>query len=265
MVIIAADDERLALAGLTRAIQKAVPEGEIHGFRNAEDVLTFMKDHSCDIVFLDIEMRGTNGVELAKKMKALNPTVNIIFTTGYSDYMQEAFLIHASGYVMKPVTPEKILAEIKELRYPIKQNQKKKVRIQTFGNFEVFVEEHPIKFRYNLTKELLAYLVDRKGALCENAEISEVLWDEEWMGDHSSYLKAIKADLLSVFDKIDCADVIVRQRGKIGICPEKVDCDYFDWLAGKPSAINAYGGEYMHQYSWSEVTHGSLENAAELK
>jgi hypothetical protein len=39
-----------------------------------------------------------------------------------------------------------------------------------------------------------------------------------------------------------------------------VDCDYYDWKKGKPWAINAYRGEYMSQYSWAELTHGTLEN-----
>lgn len=262
MVIVAADDEKLALESLMSAIRKAAPDGEVHGFRRAEEALSFVKDHSCDIAFLDIEMRGTNGVELARKIKEENPKVNIIFTTGYSEFMADAFRLHASGYVMKPVTPEKILAELQDLRHEVQPEEKKRVRIQTFGNFEVFVDDQPIKFQYNRTRELLAYLVDRNGSLCGNAEIIDVLWDEDGMADHNSYLKAIKADLFSVFEKLECENVLVRQRGKLGIRPELIDCDYFDWLAGKTSAVNAYRGEYMSQYSWSEFTHGSMEMAA---
>lgn len=265
MNIIAVDDERLALESLLNAIQKAVPDGVLHGFRSPEKALEYMKAASCDVAFLDIEMRGMNGIELAKKMKLLNPRINVIFTTGYSDYTGEAFSIHASGYVMKPVTAEKIEEEIQELRHPIQMQSKKRVRIQTFGNFEVFVDEQPIKFQYNRTRELLAYLVDRNGSMCSNAELIDVLWEYDDSGDHNSYLKAIKSDLFSVFEKLECEDVLVRQRGKIGIQTEKVDCDYFDWIAGKAYAINAYRGEYMMQYSWSEFTHGSLEASAGMK
>ena len=265
MKIIAVDDEKLALESLVNAIRKVVPDGVIHGFRTPKTALEFMNQDSCDIAFLDIDMRGMNGIELAKKMKLINPKINIIFTTGYSEYTGEAFLLHASGYVMKPVTAEKIQIEMQELRHPVLPQTRKRVRIQTFGNFEVFVDEQPVRFQYNRTRELLAYLVDRNGSLCSNAEIIDVLWEYDDSGDHNSYLKAIKSDLLSVFEKAECEDVLVRQRGKIGIRPEKVDCDYFDWLAGKAYAINAYRGEYMMQYSWSEFTHGSLEEASKWK
>ncbi|MGL4282475.1 hypothetical protein [Eubacterium aggregans] len=45
----------------------------------------------------------------------------------------------------------------------------------------------------------------------------------------------------------------------MGIIVEQIQCDYYDWLAGKASGINAYRGEYMSQYSWGEETHGVLE------
>lgn len=64
------------------------------------------------MAFLDIDMRGTNGMELAKRLKENQPKINIIFVTGYSEYMGDAFSIHASGYVLKPPTKEKIELEI---------------------------------------------------------------------------------------------------------------------------------------------------------
>ena len=263
MNIIAVDDEKLALECLLDAIEKAVPGEKPHGFRNPQDAVAFLKSSSCEIAFLDIEMRGINGIELAKQMKKVNPKVNIIFTTGYSEYAGEAFSVHASGYVMKPVTAEKIRTEINELRHPVVHRQKKRVRIQTFGNFEVFIDDAPLKFQYNRTRELLAYLVDRNGSMCSNAEIVEILWESESAPLHNSYLKAMKSDLLSAFEKKGCGDVLVRQRGKLGICPDKVECDYFDWIAGKAYALNAYRGEYMRQYSWGEFTNGSLGIAAD--
>ena len=87
--------------------------------------------------------------------------------------------LHASGYVMKPVTSDKIKHEIDDLRYPIQSVTNNRVRFQTFGNFEVFIDEQPVKFQYSKTRELLAYLVDRNGALTTNNEISNILWEHE--------------------------------------------------------------------------------------
>lgn len=57
------------------------------------------------MAFLDIQMRNINGVELAKEIKLLNPQINIVFTTGYTDFMKDALEMLVSGYVMKPITP----------------------------------------------------------------------------------------------------------------------------------------------------------------
>ena len=106
MKIIALDDEELALEGLMDAIRACAQNAELHGFSYTEDVLAFLRDHSCDVAFLDVEMAGLNGVELAEQLKLHNPDVNLIFATGFSSYQGSAFDLHASGYLMKPITVE---------------------------------------------------------------------------------------------------------------------------------------------------------------
>jgi len=57
---------------------------------------------------MDIQMRGITGLELAKDILAINPRINIIFVTGYRQYMGEAWDLMASGYITKPATEEKV-------------------------------------------------------------------------------------------------------------------------------------------------------------
>lgn len=261
MKIIAVDDEKIALDGLVDSIQKAVDGCEVVGFRTCGEALEYAQNNDCDVAFLDICMRGTSGITLAKTLKRIKSGINIIFTTGFAEYAGEAFELHASGYVLKPVTPDKIKIEMENLRHPVMEKSDKKIRVRAFGNFEVFFENVPIRFQYNKTREMLAYLVDRQGALCSNGELMSILWeDEENELDHNSYLKKIRRDLIMVLEELDCEDILVKQRGKLGIIPDKIECDYYDYIEGKPYAINLYRGEYMTQYSWSELTHGTLEN-----
>lgn len=71
MNIIAVDDEKIALEGLISVISKVVPECQICGFKSGDGALKYIDKNSCDIVFLDIEMRGMNGISLAKKIKLI--------------------------------------------------------------------------------------------------------------------------------------------------------------------------------------------------
>lgn len=262
MIIIAVDDEKMALENLVSQIAKEVKDAEIHGFRKPTEALEFAGKTTCEIAFLDIEMRGMNGIELAKRLKMITPKINIVFTSGYSEYMGSAFEMHASGYILKPITAEKIRQEMQELRYPIQMPEEKRMQVKTFGNFEVFVDNTPLKFQYSKTKELLAYLIDRNGALCNNGEIISVLWEEDLeRKNHYSYLKNLRVDLVATLESVGCGECLIKQRGKLGIVPDKIQCDYFDWIRGKAYAINAYRGEYMNQYSWSEFTHALLDNS----
>ena len=108
MRILCLDDEPLALRMLEQAVRQSKPDADISAYLDQDELLEQTKQEGCDIAFLDIHMRGMNGVELAKKLKELNPKVNIIFVTGFSEYTGEAMGLHASGYIMKPVTKEKV-------------------------------------------------------------------------------------------------------------------------------------------------------------
>lgn len=259
MKILCVDDEKIALEGLVKSVEKSSPGSEVLGFRRGDLALEHAKENPVDIAFLDIEMRGENGLEVAEKLKALHPDVNIIFTTGYGDYAGEAFGMHASGYVMKPVTVEKIKKELEELRHPISNEKKNRIYCKTFGNFEIFLDGKPLEFQYNKSRELFAFLLDRDGSLITIQEIILNLWDDDEPDSHISYLKNLRRDLIGVLENHGCSDVIVRQHGRMGIVPELIDCDYFDFLQNKNNARDSYAGEYMAQYSWAEFTNGALD------
>lgn len=258
MRILAVDDEKLMLERLLRCIKETAPEAEVISFQKATECLSYVKEQSADVAFLDIRMRLMDGMELARQIKLLQPNMNIIFTTGYSDYLFDAVSeIRCSGYILKPVTTEQVERELKNLRHPIEAKQKAKVYMQCFGNFEVFVDGKVLSIEPAKAKELLAYLVDRKGAMCTNAQIIAALWEDD--GDHYSYLKKCKKVLLSALTQAGCKEVLISQWGSIAVDRDAFSCDYYDWLEGKAGGINAYHGQYMAQYSWGEMTNASLD------
>ena len=92
MRILCLDDEPLALKMLEAAIREAKSDAEVTAFRKQADLLEDAKQNGCDVAFLDIHMRGMNGVEVAKRLKEINPKMNIIFVTGFSDYKESVRL-----------------------------------------------------------------------------------------------------------------------------------------------------------------------------
>jgi len=254
MNILAIDDNVLALEELVSSIKETCPGDDIHGFSKPSELLDFAKENLCDIAFLDIEMWGMNGIELAQKLKEINSKVNIVFVTGYSKYALDSYTVKASDYVMKPVTKDSVKEALENLRFPVRTEPDKRVRVQTFGNFEVFVDEHPVLFTRSKTKELFAYLISRKGALCSNNEIIAVIW--EGKNDSAalqSHFRHLVADLIKTFQSLNVGDIIIKKWKHLAVATDRLSCDFYEMLNGSIKAVNSYAGEFMSQYSWAEI------------
>lgn len=248
MKVLAVDDEELQLIRLRKSIHNVLPQAEVYSFTNSLKALEDVENKQIDIAFLDIEMPGLSGVQLAKKLKETNPSINIIFVTAYDNYGLEAMRLHASGYVSKPVSDEKVKKEVDNLRYPIELKNEKKIQAKCFGNFELLHDGQPLKFAYSKSKEVFAYLIDREGAAININELNAVLWEE----DHKSYLRNLISDIQKTLKKLDASDVFIKRHNECYIDVNKVDCDAYEYKKDNPAAINLYRGEYMIQYSWAE-------------
>jgi two-component SAPR family response regulator len=261
MNILAIDDNVLALEELISSIKETCPNDEIHSFSKPSKLLDFARENPCDIAFLDIEMWGMNGIDIAQKLKEIHSKINIIFVTGYSKYALDSYTVKASDYVMKPVTKEAVKEALGNLRFPVKTEPDKRVRVQTFGNFEVFVDEHPVLFTRSKTKELFAYLVSRKGALCSNNEIIAVIWeDKDDSSATQSHYRHLVADLIKTLKALNVEDIIIRKWKQLAVVPDRLSCDFYDMLNGSEKAANSYAGEFMSQYSWAEIEAAYLGN-----
>ena len=96
------------LTGQWAAMRQITPE--IISYSSAEEFLFHCGDHvTCDLILLDIEMPGIDGVTLAKTIRRTNKNVNIVFITGYSDYISEGYEVSALHYLVKPVDREKFI------------------------------------------------------------------------------------------------------------------------------------------------------------
>lgn len=81
-------------------------------FPTAEAFLFEYEDLVPDLVLLDIEMPGMNGVELAKRLRERNKLIQIIFITGFSEYIAEGYEVAALHYLIKPVSPKKLFSTL---------------------------------------------------------------------------------------------------------------------------------------------------------
>ena len=261
MNILAVDDEYYALELMRSALEEVAGGATVYLCRDVRSALQTATETRMDVAFLDIHMPEKSGVELARELKLLNPKINIIFATGFSEHMKEGIDLRMSGYITKPVTPEAVKEELENLRNPIEWNDEKRIKILTFGNFEVLVDGNPLKFDRKQSKEILAYLVDKRGTSATYPELAAMLWeDEEYDRTKQKNLQVYIASLVKSLLAVDVKDLLLKNRQGILLNTNIVDCDYYRFLEGDTRAINSFTGQYMSAYSWAEFTVGYLEN-----
>ncbi len=259
MKIICVDDEELLVEDAVATCLELPQIDEAIGFSNPDDALTWLKKHPTDLALLDIDMPSMNGIELAAKIKTLRPEVSVIFLTGYSQYALDAFNVHASGYLLKPMTKERLAEEIAYVASsrPIKSS--KRVVVQTFGNFDVFVDDKLVTFKMARCKELIAYLIDKQGSSVTRAEAFATLWedriyDRPMQKQFDGVIRAMRDTL----KQYGIEDIFELKNGTMRIIPSKFSCDSYLFFQGDTDAVNAFRGEYMSAYSWASITEGYM-------
>lgn len=253
MQVIAVDDEIIMLDALVNAIKTSPDVTGVAEFTSCTEALQWVIANPVDVAFLDINMRGMGGLVLAKKILLTCPECKIIFCTGYEEYAIPAFKLHASGYLMKPVSAQDVQEEIDHIK-GIYQREKL-LTVKCFGNFDVYVGDEKLTFKRTKTKELFAFLIDRNGAGVTVAEIEVALWENDADQKKQNYIHQLFRDLRQSLEVIGMEDIFERNSYQYSINPKKIDCDYFKCLkTGKPE----FRGEYMSQYSWAEATCGLL-------
>lgn len=253
MNYIAVDDEPFALEDIADALRAAAPEAELHSFTAPSKALEYAKASPVDVAFLDIELGSVSGLVLAKKLKDLRPEVHIIFVTSHEQYALNAIQLHATGYLMKPATAEDIRRELTFLYGDAPAP--KRVRVQTFGGFEVFVDDQPVQFGRSKAKELLAYLIDHRGASVTAADTCAALWGDDCLeAGKKGYFRVAFKSLRDSLRDVGIEDILVRTWSSAAILPDRLDCDSYRFLDGDPQAVNSYRHDYLPGYNWAEFT-----------
>lgn len=259
MKAICVDDAALILEHTISQLKQIDLIDDVRGFTRPRDALDYARDNPVDIALLDIDMPEMNGIALAAVLKNLQPDCSVIFLTAYAEYAVEAFALHASGYLMKPVSIERL---VEEVRYTVAGSRSvpaSHITVRTFGNFDILVDGETVSFGRSKAKELLAYLVDRNGASIKRAEAFSVLWEEgEYDYSMQKQLDVIIRSLRSTLKDHGIGDIFELKKSTMRIRPELVDCDLYRFLAGDTDAVSTYRGEYMNQYAWATLGEADL-------
>lgn len=140
-----------------------------------------------------------------------------------------------------------------------KPEEKCTVRIRTFGYFDVFVNEKPIAFRNEKSKELFALLVDRRGGFVTSEEAISYLWEDEPANPVTlARYRKVALRLKNLLEEYGISEIVESVNGKRRLVTEKVSCDLYDYLSGQEEYAGSFKGNYLTNYSWGEITLAEL-------
>ena len=138
---------------------------------------------------------------------------------------------------------------------PLSPGSEDKLQVRCFGRFEVFWKGEPVRFERRQSRELLALLIDSKGATITLEEACSTLWEDETDLKRAKHrIRNLVGDLKKTLAGIGLQDLLICGRGYYSIRKELVDCDYYRFLEGDTHSAGTFYGRYMEQYSWAEVT-----------
>ncbi|MBQ6521070.1 MAG: response regulator [Anaerolineaceae bacterium] len=116
--VILIDDEKIILSGGLPILERVMPDVEITGFDRPSAAVDFALNNKISLAFLDIEMGKNSGLDICSKLLKINPFTNVIFLTAYVDYSFDAWSTGACGFILKPLTEEKVKKQLSLLKYP---------------------------------------------------------------------------------------------------------------------------------------------------
>ena len=262
--ILIVDNNKQDSLKLSEIIQASLPNIEIIYADEINIALDLMSEQEIKAVFFDTSIcllgGGTMGdvLKTAKDFRKVIPHTHLIFVSDNDKYMHEALSVHAAGYLLKPFKESEVKDAI-DFIFPNEINSKR-LFVQTFGGFDVFLDGHPVVFNRQRSKELLAILVDRRGSSITIRTACAILFeDKPYDMSLGSYFRVLFYDLRNTLREIGFEKILVKNKADLSIDPACFECDAYQFIAGDENARREYRGDYMPSYSWAEYSKGVFD------
>lgn len=136
MNCIIVDDEPLAREGMQDMVATQPTLQLLHSFNSTFKVMDYLKENQVDLIFLDIEMPGTNGMDFAR---SIPEKTLVIFTTAYSQYALESYEVDALDYLVKPISPLRFAKAIEKANTHFSLLQKGEGEVETIAESHVLI------------------------------------------------------------------------------------------------------------------------------
>lgn len=272
------DDEQLAVDNLKYILSRFPDLNIVGAYTDIDDFMDCLAKNHVQLVFMDIEMPETNGLELASLVTEKYKNIEIVFATAYNQYAVEAFEVSAIDYILKPLSISRITKTIEKIRQriPKEEEKEKNVFIKCFGGFEIYINNNLIPFKLSKAKEVLAYLINSMGKSLGWMTIADDVWPDSY--DDKKLMNNFHVasfSLRTFLNENGISEIFDYSRNLYRVDTTKFTCDYLQLnevyqeyrktkkILVPPATFDT--GEYLEDlpYVWSIPTAEKCANMIE--
>ncbi|SDZ08560.1 Two-component response regulator, SAPR family, consists of REC, wHTH and BTAD domains [Evansella caseinilytica] len=280
MRVILVDDEPLALAYLEKLLAEIGELSIVGSYTNAYQATQSVILNRPDLVFLDIQLPETNGIELAEYFQSILPQVKIVFVTAFDEYAVKAFELNAVDYIMKPVQRKRLNETIRRVAHneqaAVPASPQHAIRIGCFQTLHFYRYHHEtsekesidVYWRTAKARELFSYLIQHRDQYVRKDILIDLFWPESDVQKGYAQLYAAVYQIRKMLSslQLDSTIISVEKSYKLHLNDVKLDVDEWekewkelpdisvDTLPKYQKVLTAYSGDYLDEdgYLWAE-------------
>lgn len=263
-IIIFSEKKQLAQQ-ISKQIGGIAPQADARVFSDPLDVLSFAADKQpLGGAIIDVDSPACSSLRFLKIFHALRPSVSVIFVSKSGRYAVESFQYGAIDYLTLPLDSSRLEGALKKLQASNHTVRSSRIYIRTFGSFEIFIGGTAIPWKNSKTKELLAFLVDSRGASVSSQAIKKALWGNAPEQKAASNYHTTLHNLRKKLEANGLGTLLEGTRGSQRVNTDLFDCDLYDFEryvedggeSARRQAFSLYKGRYLENnaYPWSRLT-----------
>lgn len=279
------DDEKHSLDILELVLQQTELVEVIGRANSGYEALNAMEHTRPQVWFLDIQMPGMSGIELAEQIIEHDSNANIVFITAYHQYAIKAFELAAIDYVLKPIEADRLLKTARRLTQETKlkvapiEPVQQRLHINILGDFQISNSAGtPLVFRIAKEKELLAYMLLHSPGPISRDVLIKALWPDDPYEKAKIHLHTTISLLRKNLKQLGLEKMITYNMASYALDIKRIECDMLqlsELIEGYNSAqiepqqllqaiIDAYQEHVLtyEHYDWSKTIVEDYEIAA---
>src|SRR5690606_22578133 len=228
------DDENHALNLLEHCLRQTGMVEVIGRTTNSLEALLALQQASPQVWFIDIDMPGITGLELAQQINELDERAFIVFTTAHNQYAVQAFELAATDYILKPIDYSRLLKTVERiakeaaLYEAATKLEQQRLQVQLLGSYQVANSDGQlINWRIAKEKELFAcMLLSNTGSIARD-KLIDLLWPNEAYEKAKVYLHTAMSMLRKNLKTLGIEQIISYKMESYTLNRSKIHCDVY--------------------------------------